>query len=65
MYYKKEEQYSFSLPREQEEYLRFKESLKKANVAFTEKGGSVSQIITITTSRRFNSNEQSMYILEV
>lgn len=58
MYYKKVETYSFTLPREYEAYVQFKEDLKEAGIRFTETGGSINQIITITTGGRFTMEDK-------
>ena len=57
MYYKKEEIYSFSCPREFNAYLKFKEELKEAGIIFHDLGGSLNQEVKIVTNGRFDVDE--------
>ena len=61
MYYKKKETYTFSLPREHQIYLDFKERLKESGVSFLEEGGGNAQTITITVSSRMNTFDEVIF----
>ena len=58
MYYNKKETYTFSLPKEHSALLRFKEDLDEMGVKYIEEGGSYNQTIKISTSGRFNTEEE-------
>lgn len=58
MYYNKKETYIFTMPKEHTALLKFKDDLKAMGVKYTEEGGSNNQIITISTSGRFNTEEE-------
>ena len=60
MFYKKVETYSFTLPGEYYDYLRFKERLIELGTPFIEEGGSIRQTIIVTTSGRFVMDEGEM-----
>lgn len=57
MYYTKKETYNFSVPREYNAYLNFKQQLKDLGQKFLEEGGNTQQMITITTGGRFDVND--------
>lgn len=58
MYYKKEESYTFSLPREYEVFLAFKEKLKEMGISYLETGGAVTQTIKTVEHGRFEMDEE-------
>lgn len=58
MYYKKREEYSFSMPREHSAYLAFKERLKDMGISFVEEGGHVEALISVTTRGHFEVDSQ-------
>ena len=63
MYYKRKETYSFTLPKEYKAYLAFKEKLNDADVTFLDEGGSLNQIITITTNARIDIDDEGNFKL--
>ena len=58
MYYKKKEEYSFSMPREYKAYLAFKERLKNMGVKYIEEGGNTTGTISITTRGNFDVDDK-------
>lgn len=59
MYYKKKEDYSFSMPREYYAYLAFKEKLKELGVNYMEEGGHTQGTITIVERGTFDVDKNS------
>lgn len=57
MYYKREETYTFSCPREFKAYLAFKEELRQANVPFHDMGGVNDAVIKVIVYGNFDVNE--------
>lgn len=57
MYYKKKEEYSFSMPREYKAYLAFRDKLKETNIRFTEEGGNTTATISVITRGDFEMDE--------
>lgn len=58
MYYKKKEEYSFSMPREYKAYLAFKERLKDMGVKYIEEGGNTTGTISVTTRGNFDVDDK-------
>lgn len=58
MYYKKKEEYSFSMPREYKAYLAFKERLKEIGVKYIEEGGNTTGTISVTTRGNFDVDDK-------
>lgn len=58
MYYKKKEEYSFSMPREYKAYLAFKERLKDIGVKYIEEGGNTIGTISVTTRGNFDVDDK-------
>lgn len=58
MYYKKKEEYSFSMPREHKAYLAFKERLKEMGVKYIEEGGNTTATIAIVTRGSFDVDDK-------
>lgn len=54
MYYKKKEEYSFSMPREHKAYLAFKDRLKEMGVRYVEEGGNVTATLSVHTNGTFD-----------
>lgn len=53
MYYKKKEEYRFSMPREYYAYIAFKDRLRDMGVKFIEEGGHTEGTIVITNRGNF------------
>ncbi len=60
MFYKKEESYQFSVPKEFKAYLDFKAELKASGIKFLEDGGSHFQTIKIVTTGNFDKTEDAI-----
>lgn len=58
MYYKKKEDYSFSMPREYYAYLAFKDRLKEMGISYIEEGGHTEGVISITTRGTFDVDDK-------
>lgn len=58
MYYKKKEEYSFSMPREHKAYLAFKDRLKELGVRYVEEGGNTTATISIVTRGDFDVDDK-------
>ena len=58
MYYKKKEEYSFSMPREHKAYLAFKERLKEIGVKYIEEGGNTTAAISVVTRGNFDVDDK-------
>lgn len=58
MYYKKKEEYNFSMPREHKAYLAFKERLKEMGVRYIEDGGNMTATISVTTRGNFDVDDK-------
>ena len=58
MYYKKKEEYCFSMPREHKAYLMFKDRLKEMGVKYLEEGGNTMATISIVTFGNFNVDDK-------
>ena len=54
MFYKKKEEYRFSMPREHSAYLAFKDRLKNMGIKYTEEGGNTEATISITVCGFFD-----------
>ena len=54
MFYKKKEEYRFSMPREHSAYLAFKDRLKNMGIKYTEEGGNTEATISITVRGNFD-----------
>ena len=61
MYYKKEEIYTFSVPRELEALVAFKERLKEMGVPFLETGGAMTQSIKTVEHGKFDIDEEGVF----
>lgn len=57
MFYKKKEEYRFSMPREYYAYLAFKERLKEMGIKYLEEGGNTEGTISVTTRGNFDVDE--------
>ncbi len=64
MFYKKKEEYRFSMPREHSAYLAFKDRLKSMGIGYTEEGGNTEATISITT-RGFFDVDNNCDILKI
>ena len=53
MYYKKKEEYSFSMPKEYKAYLAFRDRLKEMKTPYIEEGGNTMATISIITRGDF------------
>ena len=58
MYYKKKEEYHFTIPREYKAYLAFKERLRSMGITFIDEGGNMNQIISVTTRGNFDVDDK-------
>lgn len=58
MYYKKKEEYSFSMPREYKAYLAFKERLKDMGIKYIEEGGNTIATLAITSRGNFDVDDK-------
>ena len=58
MYYKKKEEYHFSMPREYKAYLAFKERLRESGITFLDEGGNMNQIISVNTRGNFDVDDK-------
>lgn len=58
MYYKKKEEYSFSMPREYKAYLAFRDRLKELGVRYVEEGGNTTATISIVTRGDFDVDDK-------
>ena len=60
MYYKKKEEYSFSMPREYKAYLAFKERLKEMGVKYVEEGGNTTGTISVVARGNFDVDDNGV-----
>ncbi len=58
MFYKKKEDYRFSMPREYYAYLAFKDRLKEMGIQFVEEGGHTEGTISIVTRGNFDVDDK-------
>lgn len=58
MFYKKKEEYGFSMPREYKAYLAFKERLKEIGVKYIEEGGNTTANIAVVTRGNFDVDDK-------
>lgn len=58
MYYKKKEEYSFSMPREHKAYLAFKDRLKEIGVKYIEEGGNTTATIAVVIRGSFDVDDK-------
>lgn len=58
MYYKKTEDYRFSIPREYKACLAFKQRLKEMGISYVEEGGHTMACITVRTNGSFDVDDQ-------
>ena len=58
MYYKKKEEYSFSMPREHKAYLAFKERLKEIGIKYIEEGGNTTATIAVVIRGSFDVDDK-------
>lgn len=58
MFYKKKEEYDFSVPREYKAYLAFKDRLKEMGIKFIEEGGHTSETIMVVTRGNFDIDDK-------
>lgn len=58
MYYKKKEEYSFSMPREHKAYLAFKERLTKMGIKYIEEGGNTTATIAVVIRGNFDVDDK-------
>lgn len=58
MYYKKKEEYSFSMPKEYKAYLAFKERLKEMGIKYIEEGGNTTATIAVVIRGSFDVDDK-------
>lgn len=58
MYYKKNEEYQFYMPREYKAYLAFKDRLKEMGVRYIEEGGNTTLTLAIHTRGTFDVDDK-------
>lgn len=58
MYYKKKEEYHFTIPREYKAYLAFKDKLRNAGITYLDEGGNMNQILSVTTRGTFDVDDK-------
>lgn len=58
MYYKKKEEYNFSMPREHKAYLAFKDRLKEMGIRYIEEGGNTTANIAVVTRGNFDVDDK-------
>lgn len=58
MFYKKKEDYRFSMPGEYYAYLAFKDRLKAMGIKYLEEGGNAEGTISITTRGSFDVDDK-------
>lgn len=57
MFYKKKEDYRFSMPREHMAYLAFKDRLKEMGISYVEEGGHTEGTISVITRGNFDVDD--------
>ena len=58
MYYKKKEEYSFSMPKEYKAYLAFKDRLKEIGTPYVEEGGNTIATISVIVRGTFDIDDK-------
>ena len=58
MFYKKKEEYSFSMPREHRAYVSFKDRLKEIGIKYLEEGGNTIATISVITRGDFEVDDK-------
>lgn len=58
MYYRKTEEYKFSVPREFKACLAFKQRLKDMGIKYIDEGGNTMAVIVVNTNGSFDVDDQ-------